>query len=187
MEYKEINDNELLYLIADNNDDYKKILFEKYKPIVLAIAKKYNAINIDASVDFDDLVQIGYIGLNNAIRFYKDDNCLFYTFACFCIDHALSKEVYKKIYRKGRCNCTFISYEEDQLNAIIRLEEEKDHLHFSEVFLKLKNFLDFFDALVFELRLNGFKYKEIASLLDVGESKVDYSIQKTRRKLKKSL
>lgn len=187
MEYKEINDNELLYLISDNNDDYKKVLFEKYKPIVLSLAKKYNAINIDTAIDYDDLVQIGYIGLNNAIRFYKEDNCLFYTFACFCIDHALSKEVYKTLYRKGRNNYSFISYEEDKLNSIIRVEEEKETLHFSELFLKVKNFLDFFDALVFELRLNGFKYKEIALLLDVKESKVDYSIQKTRRKLKKSL
>ena len=71
MDYKQINDNELLYLISDNNDEYKNAVFEKYKPIVLAKAKTYCKINKDSSIDFSDLVQIGYIGLNNAIRFYK--------------------------------------------------------------------------------------------------------------------
>ncbi len=187
MKYKEINDNELLYLISDNNDDYKKVLFEKYKPIVLALAKKYNKINIDTAIDFDDLVQIGYVGLNNAIRFYKEDNSLFYTYACYCIDHALSKEVYSKIYKKGRNNYSFISYEESKTDFNNDLESKMENARFFNLFLKIKNALEFFDALVFELRLNGFKYKEIAVLLDVKESKVDYSIQKTRRKLKKSL
>lgn len=187
MKYQEINDNELLYLISDNNDEYKNILFLKYKPIVIAMAKKYNRINNDKSMDFDDLVQIGYIGLNNAIRFYKHENSLFYTYACFCIDHALSKEVYRKLYKKGKNNYTFISYEEDKMNISESDEPKKENLRFLYLFSRIKNALDFFDSLVFELRLNGFKYKEIAILLGVNESKVDYSIQKTRRKLKKSL
>ena len=60
-------------------------------------------------------------------------------------------------------------------------------MHFLDLFVQAKNALDFIDSLIFELRLNGFKYKEISMLLDIKESKVDYSIQKARRKLKKFL
>ena len=28
------NDNELIYMINDNNDEYRYILFNKYKPII---------------------------------------------------------------------------------------------------------------------------------------------------------
>ena len=80
MDYKNINDNEILYLISDNNDEYKNILFEKYKPIVLSVAKTYMKVNTDTVLDYDDLVQIGFLGLNNAIRFYKEENSLFFTF-----------------------------------------------------------------------------------------------------------
>ncbi len=187
MDYKKINDNELLYLISDNNDEYKKVLFEKYKPIVLALAKKYNAMNTDTAIDFEDLVQIGYIGLNNAIRFYKDTHSIFYTYANFCIEHTLAKEVYKRNYRKGRNHFLFISYDDEKMNFYAKEEIESESVYFFNLFVRLKNFLDFFDSLVFELRFNGFKYKEIAILLDVKESKVDYSIQKTKRKLKKRL
>lgn len=187
MDYKEINDNELLYLISDNNDEYKDVLFEKYKPIVLALAKKYSTINKDIAIDTDDLVQTGYIGLNNAIRFYKSDHCLFYTYACFCIEHALKKEVYKRKYRKGKNHYSFISYE-DHKNLFCYIQEsEMTNMHFLDLFVQAKNALDFIDSLIFELRLNGFKYKEISMLLDIKESKVDYSIQKARRKLKKFL
>lgn len=184
MDYREINDNELLYLISDNNDDYKNVLFEKYRPIVFALAKKYSKINKDISIDIDDLVQIGYIGLNNAIRFYKIDHCLFYTYACFCIEHALKKEVYQKMYRKGKNHYSFVSYEDNQKQI---WNDETTNMHSTTLFIKIKNALDFVDSLIFELRFNGFKYKEIASLLDIKESKVDYSIQKSRRKLKKFL
>lgn len=185
MDYKGINDNELLYLISDNNDDYKNVVFEKYKPIVLAKAKNYYKINKDSLLDFNDLVQIGYIGLNNAIRFYKEECGLFYTYACYCIEKAMSKEVYAKLYKKGKGKCTFVSYED----SVFGDDEVYKNQYYDDyaAFTRIKNFLDFFDAQVFELRLNGFKYQEIATLLNVTVTKIDYSIQKMRRKLKKCL
>lgn len=185
MDYKGINDNELLYLISDNNDDYKNVVFEKYKPIVLAKAKKYYKINQDISIDYNDLVQIGYIGLNNAIRFYKETSGLFYTYACFCIERALSKEVYKRVYKRSKGQYSFVPYDEFVLDDTKAYKNQ--YYNDYDAFTKIKNCLDFFDAQVFELRLNGFKYQEIGVLLDLTFDQIDYRIQKIRRKLKKCL
>lgn len=186
MDYKNINDNEILYLISDNNDEYKNILFEKYKPIVLSVAKTYMKVNTDTVLDYDDLVQIGFLGLNNAIRFYKEENTLFFTFACLCIRNAVAKEVYKRNYKKEWNHYVFSSFDEKNHSDLNQITSQ-DTVYTKDLFYRIKNNLLFFDSCVFVLRMSGFRYKEIAILLDTKIEKIDYSIQKTRRKLKKVL
>ena len=113
MDYKGINDNEILYLISDNNDYYKEIIFEKYKPIVIAMARQYNRINKDASVDFYDFYQAGMIGLNNAIRFYKPKGNIFYSYACVCIRQEMAKEIIKFNYKKNKNQYLFVTYDDN--------------------------------------------------------------------------
>ena len=58
MDYKNINDYELIYMIRENDSD-KNIVFNKYKPLVESIAKEcYKKTN--KSIDLDDLIQEGY-------------------------------------------------------------------------------------------------------------------------------
>ena len=51
--------------------------------------------------------------------------------------------------------------------------------------IEFKNSLKFLDAQIFELRYNGFSYKDIASLLEIEEKKVDNILFKIRKKLEK--
>lgn len=187
MEYKSINDNELLYLVADNNDEYRNIIFEKYKPIIFAMAREYIKINKDPSISVDDLIQVGYLGLNTAIKFYDPKGCLFYTYACLCIRSSLNKEIYHRNSKINKSNHVFIPYDEDLLKEQNGILMDYEHIPTKDLFLRIKYNLNFFDSSVFELRISGFSYKEIALLLDVSVNKVDYSIQKTRHKLKKVL
>ena len=41
MQYKDINDYEVLYLIGENQLEEKDIIFKKYKPILISISQKY--------------------------------------------------------------------------------------------------------------------------------------------------
>ena len=41
MDYRDINDYEQLYLVAENDDEAEEVIFRKYKPIIYAIADKY--------------------------------------------------------------------------------------------------------------------------------------------------
>ena len=41
MKYKSYNDNELIYLIRENDDDSLDILFKKYRPIIISLCNYY--------------------------------------------------------------------------------------------------------------------------------------------------
>lgn len=62
-----------------------------------------------------------------------------------------------------------------------------DNSYLEEEIINFKHSLDFRTSLVFELRYNGFKYREIATLLDISIGIVDASIHNCKEKLKKSL
>ena len=72
MKYKDYNDSELLSYIREENEEANEIIYEKYKPMIIMIAKKMvtkcNSIGLEVS----DLVQEGMIALAEAIRTYND-------------------------------------------------------------------------------------------------------------------
>ena len=63
------NDNELLYLIAENDDDAKNILINKYKPLIYKYAKKISK-NLN---EIDDYIQEGLLCVIKAINTFKDN------------------------------------------------------------------------------------------------------------------
>ena len=46
MNYKNINDYEVLYMIRENSDDARDLIFQKYSPIIKKIANKICLINL---------------------------------------------------------------------------------------------------------------------------------------------
>lgn len=197
MNYKEINDYEQLYLISEN-DDAKNIIFTKYKPIVISIANKYNSFFEVKGVDMDDLIQEGYIGLSNAINaFNEKENALFYTFCILCIERQIRSYCKKYTSNKNEIlnNAYSIDMENEDNNKFIEIVDDiysirnpDIHLNESLFYKKLiefKNNLSLNQSLVFELRYNGFKYKEIATLLDISVHSVDNYIHICKSKFTK--
>ena len=44
MEYKDVNDFEVLYMIKEKDDYYQELMYKKYSPISTAIAERSNII-----------------------------------------------------------------------------------------------------------------------------------------------
>ena len=63
MDYKDYNDNELVYLCHENNEDATNIIINKYKKQILITLKeyrkKYNIVGIETA----DLYQEALLGL----------------------------------------------------------------------------------------------------------------------------
>lgn len=196
MDYKTINDYEQLYLIGEKDEDSINTIFEKYKPIVVSIAKKYYSKSNYHCGELDDFIQEGYIGLDKAIKSFKEGyNVLFYTFCLVCIERQI----------KGFCR-GFSALKNENINTALSLDLEREENiklldsykddsicsnpdHFLEEItnfnklIKFKNDLTFKQSLIFELRYNGFKYKEISKLLDIPISTVDNCIHVCKQKL----
>ena len=188
MNYKDVNDYEILYLIKDSDIEYKDVVFEKYNPIIKKIAANYSAVN---KIPYDEVYSECLVGLNNAINSFNDKlGCSFYTFANRCIYSCLFD--YKKSLntKKSYAFRNAISFDEYDLYNVIADSVNVYEIVASDannyLIIEFKNSLDFPDSAIFELKYNGFSFKEIALLLDIKFKVVRNRVRTINNKIKKS-
>ncbi len=191
MNYKDINDYEMVYRIREQSDEEAvNLILSKYEPVVLSLAKKYYPTASQHGADMNDLIQEARIGIVKALKTFQiDGKAMLYTYLSICVDRQLisycrmlstvkysilnySKDD-ESLYLIGDISC-------DPSNYIMCCSEERD-------FLEKKNALEFQDGNIFELRYNGFSYKEIGLLLDIPVAIIDSRLCKIRRKLRRMM
>jgi len=197
--YKD-NDYELLYLISENNEEAKDLFYKKYKPIIELKAKKFTKYVESKGYDYNDLVQEGMIGLSKAIKDYSEQKDVqFTTFANLCIERQMFSFMrnisigrHKVLNDSLSFDTTTNSYGKPLINLLddknINPEttfiesEERENLY-NDIISVLKDV----EVEIFELRANGFSYKEIASLLNITEKSVGKHIERIKDKISKIL
>ena len=103
MDYRELNDNELIYLSCENNEEATTLIIKKYKNCILNILKEYLKEYNIVGVEVADLYQEGLIGLMNAIQSYNPDkDVLFYTYANACIRANIISAIRQTFRQKNR-------------------------------------------------------------------------------------
>lgn len=200
MKNKKDSDYELLYLISENNEDAKKLFYEKYKPIIEMKVKKYISYVEARGYDFNDLVQEGMIGLSRAITDYKSQKDVqFNTFANVCIERQIFSFLRNIDSGKHKVLNDSISFDTTTNTYGKSLDQILDdkNINPETSFVQNEETNDLFDnilseltereAEVFKLRSQGFTYKEIASLLNISEKSVSKAIEKIKIKAKKVL
>lgn len=201
MRYKEYNDYELLSFINEADEGANEILFEKYRPLIVSIATKMIKYCKGTSLEINDLIQEGMLGLNIAInRFDNNKEASFYTYSKKCIESKMISLVIASRRLKHKILNDSISIEfSNNDGEIINLEnflsdekanpEEKllNEEQESELLDKVKEILTDFEQQVFELRNNGFDYKEISEILDKDTKSIDNALQRIRAKIRKNI
>lgn len=183
MNYKNVNDYEVMYMIRENSEDAVNLMYKKYMPFIRKIAAKYFNSVKNCGVEFDDLVQEGMIALNNAILSYKENNdVLFYTYFTICLErHFIT---YCRNVNSSKSYYLNTSVRDDLFYSLAGKEEFSIPLIACEEFTEYKNNFDFLDANIFELRFNGFSYKEICKLLDLSYKVVESRLVKIKAVLR---
>lgn len=196
MNYKNINDYEIMYLVAENNEDAYNVMLEKYHPLVDKYAKRYYEKYKKFGVEYDDLYQEGNIAITNAMREYDEDSdCLFYSFALLFIKREMERHVKSMTRLKHLLLTNAISINEEIKDSELNLENvlynKKDNTEsIVSINLALENLNKFKDtltsqqSLIYELRVNGFNNKEISILLDLPYRSIDNSLRIVKEKLK---
>lgn len=200
MNYRKLNDYELINLVPER-EDITDILFKKYRPLIIKIAKKLHDENLQSGLDINDLIQEGMIGFSTAINTYNEKkDAMFFTYARKCIETKIISAVITATRQKHKILNNSISMDAmnesefsknlDTFNAGFQTDPENitiDKESVTDLIKKLEEELTYFEGLVFELRINGFSYKEIANALDTNTKKVDNTLQKIKNKIKKYL
>ncbi len=182
MKYR-VNDNELIYLIKENDEYSLELLFNKYQPIIYNICSCYYIKMKNLGIEFNDLLQEGKYALYKAsCTFNSCSNVKFYTYFCNCIRNHLNS--YYRDLSVKKHSVLNNSYSLDDINYNNYYRDDMNYIFEQDYFVNIKNLFSFRNSVVFELRYNGFNYKEIAILLDLPISTVDGRLCKIRNTLR---
>lgn len=197
--YDDYNDNELIYLIYDFNEEANIILHEKYYKIIKIKVAKYRALAKRIGLDTCDLMQEGLLGLEEAINSYRDNKDMkFSSFANMCIERQILSVVNyhsrkKHTFLNDSCSIdaedekgrTMLEYSlKSDIDPLVMMEKEEEKKSIYDLMTKDLSKLE---KEVFELKLNGLDYREIARLLNKSYKSIDSALQRIRVKLKKIL
>jgi len=195
--YKEYEDQELIYLIAESSEEASNILYKKYKNLINLKVKKYLTQAKKVGLDYNDLFQEGMLGLSDAINSYKDmKNTKFSSFANLCID----RQLYTALAKAGRkkhsllnesFSLDFVSEEDDKplMNFLFNKTDDPS-IKFDnkeskkQLMMFLKNNLTNLEKEVLVLRIKGYEYKEISKILNKSYKSIDSALQRIRNKIK---
>ena len=194
------DDYELLYMVSENNEDANETIFKKYESVIDYYAKKYSLLVEGKGIDYNDLYQEGLIGLDSAIKGYKDQKDIkFSTFAFICIKrkiitaikaasrkkHSILNESYSIDYHNDDDKNGFENIIYNNEGGIEDLLVSKEN---TENFNKrISEELTSFEKQVYELRLYGFNYDEISKNLGKTTKSIESALFRIRIKLKNIL
>lgn len=198
MDYKEINDNELIYMCCENNEEAENIIINKYKncinQCIKSLMKEYYIVGMEAS----DLYQEGLIGLMHAIKtFNEEKDVTFYTYANTCIKTNMISAMRATFRKKNRIlntsysldkimdddtNHNFYDIFKDNTNEptglLIKEEENKELIDMVRSKLSKK------ELEVFNYKLEGLTNEEIADSLNTTKKFVENTVFRINKKYK---
>lgn len=191
----EYNDYELVSLAQENNEVAINILHEKYKNIIYNKSKKvFNCLQ-KKGLELTDVIQEATIGFEEAIAGYnQDDNALFYTFACVCIDRQLKTLLIKQSRNKHKILNEAIALDDDEeglynlLSDYVTPEVElfnKEDAY--QLYNNIKEILTDLEDSVFELKIQEFSYREISDILDIEIKDIYNAVDRIKNKINKIL
>ena len=198
MELKTNNypDNELLYLVSENNEDASNLLFEKYKYIVDITVNKYVRSAYALNVDKDELYQEAMVGYADAIRSFNDQkDSQLRTFISLCVERRLQNFIRNNNTNKVKMLKDAYSFDTILMDDITladivgnekdnpeRIKEEDEALN--KLREKIDEVLSPSEKQVFELLINDFSNDDIAAILGINVKKVYNTTSRIRMKIK---
>ena len=184
--YKEYNDLELLSYINEANEEANLIIFEKYEPLIKKEAYQYHKVG---SIELDDLIQQGRLGLAKAIETFIDKDVPFYVYAKICIHREIALYYKKMIRFKNKILSDAVSFDNENddfniENIIGTFEDPLDKIYTDDLLNKVKDKFSDFEYNVLLLRNSEYRNEEIAKILNKNKKDIENCIRRIRKKLR---
>lgn len=188
----EINqDYELIDKYHDNDYEAQKELLKRYERLIWYMVYQIRARHRLIDLDLDDMYQEGLIALHDAImNFDKTMNVPLYCLAKVCISRKINtfvKRFSRNIYQSSFLLVSLDSLINDDERFCLHEVIADKHSYDVEHKLMIESYLtelDHNEAIIVKMRIEGYKYQEIADCLSISSKDVDNSIQRIRKKIK---
>ncbi len=187
---RQYNDYELVAFAQEGNEDAINIIYEKYKPIVIKKSKNAIMYADHHGIEINDIMQEGFIGLDEAIKsFSQNDTASFYTFASICIDRKIVNYLRKVTQSKNKILNEAITIDE----IIERVVSDSNNVEFDfisrvehkDLIRKISKELTVFERKVFNLKIEGYSFEEIAKTLNKDVKSIYNTFHRIKTKIKK--
>lgn len=182
MSYNDIGDNELIYLIRNQNNQAKECLIERYKKRIYGMINDCCSSITTFNVNYDDYYQDCFIVFLKCLESYDED----YNFYSY-LKQAIEKCIRRKI-NKEKVMLKYVSIEDDLSDnhpclvdkvsdsAIIYNENEL-HDYIDESFEDI-------DKLIIDYKIKGYSYLEISKFLGIRAKNLYKRVDKIKEKLR---
>ncbi len=193
----EFNDEELTYMISENNEDAKDVLYEKYNYIIDIILSKYKKTIYALGIDYNEIRQDAMFAFSDAlVKYSGNKETSLPTFISVVVERKVLNCIRKAETLKNKIyNDTYsLEYEYDvfkrPLEEIIGdtkeepLRKMENDESYRELISNIKSSLSPFESDVYGLIINGFNYMDIAKILEKEPKQIDNTIQRIRNKIK---
>lgn len=189
MNYKQYNDYELVYMVRENDDYSRSLLYDKYLPLLKKISYEFYSVYKRYGYDYDDFLQEAMLAFERAIIKYDDkQETLLYTFVNVCVRRSLI--TFCRNISNDRNNLpmdSFLDISKTSISDKVNIDEMFECKELEELCKKVILDLPMENSTVFELKINGFTYREIGVLLDIPSSTAEFKNRKAKSYFKKIL
>ncbi|MGM0640641.1 MAG: sigma-70 family RNA polymerase sigma factor [Thermotogota bacterium] len=184
---RRLNVNRLVQLSKVGDMEAMGMILEKFEPMVKSVVAKYYG----AWADFEDFMQIGYVGLMQAVFNYKDNSgSKFSTFAYLNISSEiksfltyLNRQKNKVLTEAMSIENTFEEFNETSEYYIEAPETTEPDILNQYFINECVKELNDDEKDIINLWFKNYTYKEISKNLNIKRKKVDNTIQKIKRVL----
>lgn len=195
MDYKDINDYEVLYMIKENDEDAVELLYKKYKPVIDKKVYKWNSVLKKLGISSMDVRQELYLAFTKAVNKYSEDSdTLFYTYVNILLDGHI-KNIINKASKKDMVVDYIVYNDNDEEVSLLDLVSDDTYepgknVDVTDLINVIRDFsssLDIEQAIIFEMHISGFKNKEIAQVINKPATNVSVEIGRIMKKFQKVL
>lgn len=189
----EYNDYELVSLAKEGNEDAINIIYQKYKPIIVSKSKDSIVRANHHGIEISDIMQEGYIGLEEAINdFSETDNTSFYTFAVLCINRQIINYLRKATGGRDRVLNDAVAIDEYIDQSVMKDDFDTEFSFIAKesergIIKKIKNNMTEFENSVFDMKMDGYNFDEIANTLNKDIKSIYNTFQRIKSKIRKIL
>ncbi len=179
--YEQLSDEALVDRVKNGEYELFQILLSRYLPKMLYYINMYSLQN-----DKEDAVQEASYALYSAIKAFDSSKAAFSTFAGICIKRCIIA-IYRRIGRHKNIPDELISSIEEleipDANTPEKIFFDRESFNTLKSNIKLE--LSGLEFSVLQLFLEGKKYSDIASELDITEKTVNNALFRIRKKINK--
>ncbi len=191
--HKNMDDNELLFLISENDEQAFETLIERYNSVIQNVINKYKNKANSIGLEIKDLKQEGLIGLTTAVKTYDSiKEASFRTYANILIERYI-QDIIKSHSRikyhslNSAISLDTFSIEEQQsLYSVVERNDITPEIKLIDLEnrVEIVKLLTPFELKVYELKLDGKSNKEISKILEKTTRSIENTIQRIKIKLK---